>query len=111
MSLSQRQHRYWRSNLRLTFALACIWLLVTFGLSYFAGAMAHIVWFGWPLPFYIAAQGALMVYLVIVWYYARAMTALDDEYGCLDAAATAVTANATAGMNGGAANAAASDSR
>jgi putative solute:sodium symporter small subunit len=29
----------------------------------------------------MAAQGSLFVYLLIVWYYARHMNALDHEYG------------------------------
>ena len=80
MTLAQKQLQYWRRNLRLTGSLTCIWLLVTFGLSYFAGSAAHIVWFGWPLPFYMAAQGTLIIYVLSVWYYAHAMTALDAHY-------------------------------
>lgn len=80
MSLAERQREYWRKNLKLIGTLASIWFLVTFCMSYFAGAFAGIVFFGWPLPFYVAAQGALIVYVVIVWYYARAMSRFDDEY-------------------------------
>ena len=79
-SLAKRRRRYWRSNLRLISLLTAIWLLITFGVSYFAGALAHIVFFGWPLPFYLAAQGALIVYVAIVWYYAKAMSTLDEEF-------------------------------
>lgn len=80
MNLAERQRDYWRKNLRLIGILVGIWFSVTFGLSYFAGAFAHIVFFGWPLPFYVGAQGALIIYVVIVWYYARAMTICDEKY-------------------------------
>jgi putative solute:sodium symporter small subunit len=80
LSIADRQHLYWRNNLRLIGVLAAIWFLVTFGVSYCAGALAPIVFFGWPLPFYVAAQGALIVYVLIVWYYAKAMNDLDDEF-------------------------------
>lgn len=80
MTLAEKKRRYWRKNVQLTSVLTCIWLLVTFGFSYFAGSAAHIVWFGWPLPFYMAAQGVLIIYVLIVWYYAHAMTALDAQY-------------------------------
>jgi putative solute:sodium symporter small subunit len=29
----------------------------------------------------MAAQGSLIIYLVIIWVYARKMKALDEEYG------------------------------
>ena len=37
--------------------------------------------FGWPFSFWVAAQGALVVYYLIIWYYARYMNKLDIEYG------------------------------
>jgi len=76
----ERRQKYWAGNLRLIGALAGIWLLVTFGTGYFANALASVTFFGWPLPFYIGAQGALIVYLAIIGCYARVMTRLDDEY-------------------------------
>ena len=78
---AERQRMYWRANLRLIGAMVGIWFLVTFALSYFAKAFAHFMFFGWPLPFFVGAQGALFVYLGIVWYYAKAMSDLDDRYG------------------------------
>ena len=36
--------------------------------------------FGWPFAFYMAAQGSLIIYVVIIWYYARYMNNLDREY-------------------------------
>ena len=36
--------------------------------------------FGWTFAFYMAAQGSLIIYVVIIWYYARYMNRLDREY-------------------------------
>ena len=80
MGIAERQREYWRKNLQLIGTLASIWFLVTFCMSYFAGAFAGIGFFGWPLPFYVAAQGALIVYVLIVWYYAQATNRLDEEF-------------------------------
>jgi putative solute:sodium symporter small subunit len=43
--------------------------------------LAEINFFGWPLSFYMAAQGSLIIYVLVIWYYARAMRKLDLEYG------------------------------
>ena len=37
--------------------------------------------FGWPFSFWVAAQGALVVYVLLIIYYARYMNKLDIEFG------------------------------
>jgi putative solute:sodium symporter small subunit len=80
MQLSAMHHEYWRKNLRITAFLLSIWFFVTFVLVFFAREL-DFKFFGWPFSFWVAAQGALVVYCVIIWYYARYMNKLDREYG------------------------------
>lgn len=75
-----RQTAYWRANLRLTTVLLVLWFLATFVMIFFARELATISLFGWPLSFYMAAQGSLLIYVLIVWLYARRMRRLDDAY-------------------------------
>ncbi len=77
---SEKLLQYWRRNLNVTAVLMALWFVVTFVVSYFARELSFN-FFGWPFSFYMAAQGSLFVYLLIVWYYARHMNALDHEYG------------------------------
>ena len=81
IQITEKHKEYWQRNLRLTGVLLFIWFATTFILSYFARELSGIVIFGWPLSFYMAAQGSLLIYIAIIWYYARAMGKLDDEYG------------------------------
>ena len=80
MQLSEKHHEYWRRNLRITAILLAIWFVVTFVMSYYAIPLSEINFFGWPLPFYMGAQGSLIIYVVIIWFYARYMNRLDLEY-------------------------------
>jgi putative solute:sodium symporter small subunit len=80
MQLTQQHQEYWRRNLNITMVLALIWFVATFVMSFFARELATINFFGWPLSFYMAAQGSLIIYLIIIWYYARKMRKLDEEY-------------------------------
>jgi len=80
MQLHEHQQRYWKKNLRLIAVLGAIWFVVTFVVGWFARDLQFISVFGFPFSFYMAAQGALVVYVLIVWYYARAMNKLDREY-------------------------------
>lgn len=81
LKLSERHREYWQKNLNLTLLLLVIWFVVTFVMSYFAVPLAGINFFGWPLSFYMGAQGSLIIYILIIWYYATRMGKLDEEYG------------------------------
>lgn len=79
---SQRDIRdHWRSSQRLTLVLMLTWFLVSFVIPYYARPLSAISLFGWPLPFYMAAQGAPLVYVVIIGVYAVRMQTLDRKYG------------------------------
>jgi putative solute:sodium symporter small subunit len=80
MQLSARHQEYWSKNLRITAFLLGIWFFVTFVLVYFARDITFN-FFGWPFSFWVAAQGALVVYCLIIWYYAHYMNKLDQEHG------------------------------
>ena len=80
MPLTETHRRYWRKNLNITGILLGIWFLVTFVVGYFARDL-NFNFFGWPFSFWVAAQGALIVYVIIIWYYARYMNRLDHEHG------------------------------
>lgn len=75
MSVQQRI-RYWRTTLRLTLGLLVLWFLVTFGVSFFAREL-DFTFFGWPFSFWMAAQGSLLIYGIIITVYAVAMGRLD----------------------------------
>jgi len=79
MQLTEKQHEYWSKNLRVTAILLFIWFVVTFIVGYFARDLSFN-FFGWPFAFYMAAQGSLIVYVIIIWYYARYMNNLDRVY-------------------------------
>lgn len=80
MQLTEHHHEYWRKNLRVTAILLTIWFVVTFVMAFFARELATINFFGWPFSFYMAAQGSLIVYVVIIGFYANYMRKLDLEH-------------------------------
>jgi len=75
--------RYWQQTRRLTLALLLLWFLVTFVGAFFARDL-RFGFLGWPFSFYMAAQGALLVYLFIVYVYARLQAQRDAAFGVAD---------------------------
>jgi len=80
MELSEKHHEYWRRNLSLTAILLLIWFVITFVLGYFAVPLAQFNILGFPFSFYMAAQGSLIIYVILIWVYARRMGRLDQQY-------------------------------
>lgn len=78
----QQQEQYWRYNIRLTVILLVIWFVVAYILGgLLAGQLNKIVILGFPLGYYIAAQGALAVFVIEIAVYAKLMNAKDREFG------------------------------
>jgi putative solute:sodium symporter small subunit len=68
---------HWHKVRGMTAALLVLWLATTFCAAFFARELAGLSVFGWPLSFYLAAQGASLVYLAIIALYAWRMQRLD----------------------------------
>ena len=74
------RRRHWQRTRRITGMLLVLWLATTLAPLFFARELAGITMFGWPLSFYLAAQGAALVYLAIVGAYAWRMQRIDRQF-------------------------------
>ena len=61
MQLTQKHKEYWGRNLKLTGVLLFVWFVFTFVAAFFARELNTITFLGFPLGFYNAAQGALIL--------------------------------------------------
>jgi len=81
MQLTESHKQYWQKNLRMTAFLLAIWFVITYVVGFEAREL-NFKFFGWPFSFWVGAQGALVIYVLIIGYYAHYMNNLDKEYGC-----------------------------
>jgi putative solute:sodium symporter small subunit len=81
--LTEEQRKsYWRYNIRLTTILLVIWFVVTYLISgLWAGWLNQFSFIGFPLGYYMAAQGSLAIFVIEIAVYAYLMNKLDTEYG------------------------------
>ena len=81
--LTDRQKdEYWRYNVRLTTILLVIWFVVTYIISgVMAGWLNQFVILGFPMGYYMAAQGSLAIFVIEIAVYAKLMNAKDEQYG------------------------------
>lgn len=76
---------YWRRALRLTVSLLLVWFLVGYVLAIvLAPVLNRIEFLGGPLGFWVAQNGAIYVFWILVLIYARSMNRLDREFDVHD---------------------------
>lgn len=80
MQLTEKHKEYWRKNLVITASLLSIWFVVTFVEAWFARELNTVTFLGFPLGFYMSAQGSLIIYVALIGIYALLMRRLDLEY-------------------------------
>ncbi len=73
--------RYWRTNLRILSLLLSIWFFTAFGLGIVGVELLNRFQIGgFPLGFWFAQQGAIYVFIVLIFVYARWMDRVDDRF-------------------------------
>jgi putative solute:sodium symporter small subunit len=83
----QQKQEYWRYNVMLTTILLVIWFVVTYLVSgIWAGWLNNYSFLGFPLGYYMAAQGSLAIFVIEIAVYAYLMNKKDLEYGIVEEA-------------------------
>lgn len=82
---ASEKNAYWRANNRLIAVLLLIWAAVSFGAGILlVNVLDKVVFFGLPLGFWVAQQGSIYVFVVLVFYYARKMDTIDRKFHVKD---------------------------
>ena len=72
---------HWNRTRRLMFITLGVWFVFSYLLHWFADALNGFSFLGFPAGFYMAAQGSLIAFVVLLFWFARAQNKLDEEFG------------------------------
>ena len=73
---------YWKANLRLVGWCLLIWFAVSYGCGILlVEILNQITFFGFQLGFWFAQQGSIYIFLLLIFFYAWRMNALDRRFG------------------------------
>jgi putative solute:sodium symporter small subunit len=72
---------YWRETSRLTWTIVALWFVSWVGPLVLHHQLNSIVIFGFPLSFWFAGQGSLVIFILLIVWYAVAMNKIDQKYG------------------------------
>lgn len=72
---------YWKANIRLVINCLIVWFVVSYGAGIlFVDALNKVRIGGYQLGFWFAQQGSIYIFVVLIFYYAARMNALDRKY-------------------------------
>lgn len=77
----EKLKQYWAANVKLTSIVLLIWFIVTYVAIFFTPELNQVVIAGFPLGYYMGAQGSLIIFVVLIFVYAFKMNANDKKYG------------------------------
>ena len=73
--------RYWSSTRALMFFMLFLWFVFSFVAHFFVSSLNTIQIMGFPLGFYMAAQGSLIAFVVMLFLFAKRQDTIDREEG------------------------------
>jgi len=80
MTPAQRE-AHWSKTSRLMWTIMALWFFFSFVIPAFAAQLNNVVIGGFPLGFYMAAQGSLISYVVLCFWNASSQNKIDQEFG------------------------------
>ncbi len=72
---------YWAKTKNLMITTLVIWFFFSFVIHMFVRSLNEIVFLGFPLGFYMAAQGSLIIFVILIFWFARRQDSIDREFG------------------------------
>jgi putative solute:sodium symporter small subunit len=80
---NERLEAYWKENQRLIYILAAIWFIFSFVHPLFVRQLNNVsILTGFPLGYWLASQGSLVVFVILIFVYALMMNnVIDPKYG------------------------------
>lgn len=78
----EKAQAYWKENISMILKLLVVWFIVSFGCGIlFINELNAIEISGVKLGFWFAQQGAIYVFVILIFIYVSKLSAIDEKYG------------------------------
>lgn len=77
----QNKERHWARTRTATFVILALWVFFSFIVHAFASSLNESTFLGFPLGFYMAAQGSLFIFVVMIFVHNMWQDAIDKSEG------------------------------
>jgi len=72
---------HWRQSGKLLYIVLGIWFFFAYFIHFFVGTLNSVSLFGFPLGYYMAAQGSLFSFVLLIFWFAHKQNAIDESLG------------------------------
>lgn len=77
----EKAKAHWARTSGLMWTMLAIWFFASFVVHFFAIQLNTIHILGFPLGFYMAAQGSLIIFVWSLFWFAKKQDEIDEEFG------------------------------
>ena len=78
---SSNAEGHWKATSTLMWIALAIWFFFSFVIHFFVNSLNSIVIFGFPMGFWFAAQGSLVIFVVLLFWFASKQDSIDRAHG------------------------------
>ena len=72
---------HWAASRKLLYIVLIIWFFFAYLIHLFVGSLNAVSLFGFPFGYYMAAQGSLFAFVLLIFWFANRQNAIDEKFG------------------------------
>lgn len=76
----EEAERHWGRTKGLMWVTLSVWFVFSFVIHLFVDSLNEVVVFGFPLGWYFAAQGSLIVFVILIFWFSSRQNRIDEEF-------------------------------
>ena len=75
------KERHWEKTKGLMFLTLAIWFVFSIVIFMFGESLNNGSFWGYPLAYYMCAQGSIVIFVVLIFWFANRQEKIDEEFG------------------------------
>ena len=75
------KERHWEKTKGLMMLTLAIWFVFSIVIFMFGESLNNSSFLGYPLAYYMCAQGSIVIFVVLIFWFANRQEKIDEEFG------------------------------
>ena len=75
------KERHWEKTKGLMIITLAIWFVFSIVIFMFGESLNNSSFLGYPLAYYMCAQGSIVIFVVLIFWFANRQEKIDEEFG------------------------------
>jgi len=75
------KEKHWEKTKGLMWITLAIWFFFGYIIFMFGGSINSGSFLGYPLAYYMCAQGSIIAFVVLIFWYSNRQEKIDEEFG------------------------------